>query len=74
MPAWDETPGASNHYQLSVTLEDEKQQKATSNWITLQVTAPLSLSIEGEPGLPPPQTLQPPAIPAVTGPLHPEGN
>ncbi|WP_257018364.1 YchO/YchP family invasin [Serratia fonticola] len=74
VPAWDETPGASNHYQLSVTLEDEKQQKATSNWITLQVTAPLSLSIEGEPGLPPPQTLQPPAIPAVTGPLHPEGN
>lgn len=74
VPAWNETPGASNHYQLSVTLEDEKQQKATSNWITLQVTAPLSLSIEGEPGLPPPQTLQPPAIPAVTGPLHPEGN
>ncbi|WP_226906513.1 YchO/YchP family invasin [Serratia fonticola] len=74
VPEWDETPGASNHYQLSVTLEDEKQQKATSNWITLQVTAPLSLSIEGEPGLPPPQTLQPPAIPAVTGPLHPQGN
>lgn len=73
VPAWDETPGASNHYQLSVTLEDEKQQKATSNWITLQVTAPLSLLVEGEPGLPPPQTLQPPAIPAVTGPLHPQG-
>jgi hypothetical protein len=73
VPEWDETPGASNHYQLSVTLEDEKQQKATSNWITLQVTAPLSLSIEEEPGLPPPQTLQPPAIPAVTGPLHPQG-
>ncbi|WP_411753554.1 YchO/YchP family invasin [Serratia sp. (in: enterobacteria)] len=72
VPAWDETPGASNHYQLSVTLEDEKQQKATSNWITLQVSAPLSWSIEGEPGLPPPQTLQPPAIPAVTGPLHPQ--
>lgn len=74
VPAWDETPGASNHYQLSVTLEDEKQQKATSNWITLQVAAPLSLSVEGEPGLPPPLTLQPPAIPAVTGPLHPQGS
>ena len=74
VPAWDETPGASNHYQLSVTLEDETQQKATSNWITLQVAAPLSLSVEGEPGLPPPQTLQPPAIPAVTGPLHPQGS
>ncbi|HGM5489855.1 TPA: YchO/YchP family invasin [Serratia fonticola] len=74
VPAWDETPGASNHYQLSVTLEDEKQQKATSNWITLQVAAPLSLSVEGEPGLPAPQTLQPPVIPAVTGPLHPQGN
>lgn len=69
VPQWDETPGASNHYQLSVTLEDEKQQKVTSNWITLQVAAPLSLSSGEEPGLPPAQILRPPPIPAATGPL-----
>ncbi|GLR09519.1 YchO/YchP family invasin [Mixta theicola] len=43
MPAWDNTPGASNQYRLSVTLEDNKQQRVTSNWITLQLTPPMSL-------------------------------
>ncbi|WP_352410129.1 YchO/YchP family invasin [Mixta sp. BE291] len=43
IPQWDSSPGASNQYRLSVTLEDEKQQRVTSNWITLQVTPPISL-------------------------------
>ncbi|MGD8204498.1 YchO/YchP family invasin [Pantoea sp. FN0305] len=43
MPAWDNSPGASNQYRLSVTLEDSKQQRVTSNWITLQVTPPMTL-------------------------------
>lgn len=43
IPPWDSSPGASNQYRLSVTLEDEKQQRVTSNWITLQVTPPISL-------------------------------
>lgn len=43
MPQWDSNPGASNQYRLSVTLEDEKQQRVTSNWITLQVTPPMTL-------------------------------
>ena len=47
MPAWDNTPGASNQYRLSVTLEDSKQQRVTSNWITLQLTPPLSLLSSG---------------------------
>ncbi|RLM06886.1 invasin [Gibbsiella quercinecans] len=49
MPKWDTTEGAENRYRLSVTLEDDKQQRVTSNWITLQVTAPLSLSSGEEP-------------------------
>ncbi len=73
-PPWDDTPGASNHYRLSVTLEDEKQQKATSNWITLQVAAPLRPSSGEETGLPPVKTLQPPPIPAETGPLNLSGD
>lgn len=44
MPAWDATPGASNSYRLSVTLEDEKQQRVTSNWITLTLESPLTAS------------------------------
>ncbi|WP_354292853.1 YchO/YchP family invasin [Paramixta manurensis] len=43
MPQWDSTPGASNQYRLSVTLEDEKQQRVTSNWITLQLSPPMTL-------------------------------
>ncbi|MDU4094620.1 MAG: YchO/YchP family invasin [Pantoea sp.] len=43
IPQWDSSPGASNQYRLSVTLEDEKQQRVTSNWITLQVSPPISL-------------------------------
>lgn len=43
IPQWDSTPGASNQYRLSVTLEDEKQQRVTSNWITLQVTPAMTL-------------------------------
>ena len=42
MPAWDTTPGATNSYRLSVTLQDEKQQRVTSNWITLTVAPPLT--------------------------------
>ena len=29
MPAWDSTPGASNQYRLSVTVEDNKQQRVS---------------------------------------------
>lgn len=43
MPAWDSSPGASNRYRLSVTLEDSKQNRVTSNWITLQLQAPVAL-------------------------------
>lgn len=43
MPAWDSTPGASNRYRLAVTLEDSKQQRVTSNWITLQVEQPFAM-------------------------------
>lgn len=43
VPAWDNSPGASNVYHLSVTLEDEKQQRVTSNWITLKVQPPMQL-------------------------------
>jgi len=41
VPAWDDSPGASNEYRLSVTLEDDKQQRVTSNWITLKVQPPM---------------------------------
>ncbi len=37
IPQWDSTPGASTQYRLSVTLEDEKQHRVPSNWITLQL-------------------------------------
>ncbi len=45
MPAWDETPGATNTYRLSVTVVDNKHQQVTSNWITLTVAQPLSATI-----------------------------
>lgn len=43
IPAWDTAPGASNEYHLSVTLEDSKQQRVTSNWITLKLAPPVTL-------------------------------
>ncbi|WP_051937105.1 YchO/YchP family invasin [Erwinia sp. 9145] len=43
IPSWDSSPGASNEYHLSVTLEDSKQQRVTSNWITLKLVAPVTL-------------------------------
>lgn len=46
MPQWDATPGASNEYHLSVTLEDSKQQRVTSNWITLKLQAPVTMQAE----------------------------
>lgn len=39
MPAWEE--GGPNEYRLSVTIEDDKGQKVTSNWITLKQAEPL---------------------------------
>lgn len=41
VPKWDDSPGATNSYRLSVTAVDSKQQRVTSNWITLTVAAPL---------------------------------
>jgi hypothetical protein len=46
IPAWDSSEGASNEYRLSVTLEDSKQQRVTSNWITLKLVAPVTLQGE----------------------------
>lgn len=43
MPQWDNSPDASNEYRLSVTLEDNKQQRVTSNWITLKLSPPMAL-------------------------------
>lgn len=43
IPAWDSSDGASNEYHLSVTLEDSKQQRVTSNWITLKLAPPVTL-------------------------------
>ena len=43
VPPWDESPGASNSYRLSVTVEDSQSQKVTSNWITLTVAPPLAV-------------------------------
>lgn len=42
VPQWDNSPGATNSYRLSVTVEDSKSQKVTSNWITLTVSPPLT--------------------------------
>ena len=44
LPPWDNSPGATNEYHLSVTLEDAKQQRVTSNWITLKLQPPMTLS------------------------------
>lgn len=43
IPPWDSTPGATNSYRLSVTLEDDRQQKVTSNWIELKLASPVNL-------------------------------
>lgn len=43
IPAWDSSDGASNEYRLSVTVEDSKQQRVTSNWITLKLVPPVTL-------------------------------
>lgn len=43
LPQWDPAPEASNEYRLSVTLEDSKQQRVTSNWITLKVEPPMAM-------------------------------
>ncbi|MEI2264815.1 YchO/YchP family invasin [Erwinia sp. CGal63] len=43
IPAWDSSPEASNEYHLSVTIEDSRQQRVTSNWITLKLTPPVTL-------------------------------
>lgn len=43
LPQWDDSPGASNEYRLSVTLEDSKQQRVTSNWITLKIQPPMAM-------------------------------
>lgn len=43
IPAWDSSEGASNEYHLSVTLEDSRQQRVTSNWITLTLAPPVTL-------------------------------
>lgn len=48
MPAWDSSPGASNHYRLSVTVEDSKQRRVTSNWIDLQLQPPVALEPRSE--------------------------
>ena len=43
IPAWDSSPDASNEYRLSVTVEDSKQRRVTSNWITLKLRPPVAL-------------------------------
>ncbi|WP_413740466.1 YchO/YchP family invasin [Sodalis sp. RH14] len=47
MPQWHDEAGASNEYHLSLTVEDEKQQRVTSNWIVLKVDPPLALGTAG---------------------------
>lgn len=42
VPPWDDSPGATNSYRLSVTVEDSQSQKVTSNWITLTASPPLT--------------------------------
>lgn len=44
IPPWRDEAGARNEYRLSLTVEDEQQQRVTSNWITLKVDPPLSLT------------------------------
>ncbi|WP_261640703.1 YchO/YchP family invasin [Erwinia mallotivora] len=43
IPQWDNSADATNEYHLSVTLEDSRQQRVTSNWITLKLAQPVTL-------------------------------
>lgn len=47
LPAWQD--GAENNYHLSVTVEDAKGQKVTSNEIVLKPAAPLLITPESDP-------------------------
>jgi hypothetical protein len=47
MPAWSEQ--GPNEFRLSVVIEDDKGQKVTSNWITLQLAEPLIVNPVGDP-------------------------
>ncbi|NIG77492.1 YchO/YchP family invasin [Klebsiella sp. Ap-873] len=47
LPAWQ--AGADNEYHLSVTVEDEKGQRVTSNEIVLKPAAPLLIAPESDP-------------------------
>ncbi len=49
MPAWDNSPVASNSWRLSVTVEDEQGQRVTSNWITLKLSAPVQTLPQDDP-------------------------
>ncbi|MBJ3815523.1 YchO/YchP family invasin [Shimwellia pseudoproteus] len=42
MPQWNDNPGATNSWQISATVEDKNGRRVTSNWITLQVHAPVT--------------------------------
>ncbi|MCX8961253.1 YchO/YchP family invasin [Erwinia psidii] len=43
IPQWDNSPDAANAYHLSVTLEDSRQQRVTSNWITIKLAQPVAM-------------------------------
>lgn len=47
MPGWQN--GETNEYRLSVTIEDDKGQKVTSNWITLKQAEPLFENLAEDP-------------------------
>ncbi len=49
MPAWDSAAGANNSWRLSVTVEDERGQRVTSNWITLRLTEPVQTLPQDDP-------------------------
>lgn len=51
LPSWDDAPDARNEYRLSVTVEDDKQQRVTSNWIVLKLNAPLQAAAHPEEAL-----------------------
>lgn len=42
MPRWNDNPGAANSWQISAIIEDNNGRRVTSNWITLQLQAPLT--------------------------------
>ena len=49
LPAWDNSEGASNRWQLSVVVEDDEGQRVSSNEITLALTQPLLALPENDP-------------------------